>query len=131
MTGLTGTSDSGLTPQEKAVLNTYKEWIGDDTNTTIFLAGSTRGSIDLNKDEQRFTIRDDRSLSENFIAALKRFGADRVVDARVSAEQTLGLLNEMANQPFQPALQAAMTTAANDELSMDLDSREGASPGLS
>lgn len=127
MAELSGTSASNLSPQEKAVLNTYKEWLNEEPNTTVYLAGSTRGSINLDEEAQRFSIREGQSMSENFIEQLKQLGGVRVVDARVSAEQTLGLLNEMSSQQFKPAMQVSFN-AANDDL--DLDDSEDFSPGM-
>lgn len=127
MAELSGTSASNLSPQEKAVLNTYKEWLSEDPNTTVYLAGSARGSIDLDEEAQRFSIREGQSMSENFIEQLKKLDGVRVVDARVSAEQTLGLLNEMSSQQFKPAMQVSFN-AANDDL--DLDDSEDFSPGM-
>ncbi|ARM86269.1 hypothetical protein [Marinobacter salarius] len=116
-----------LSAQEKAVLNTFKEWFGDDPNTTVYLAGSRKGSIEIDEQGQSFELREEHSLSEDFVQHLMSDESVQVVDARVSGEQTLDLMNEIAKGQFKPALMAA--AAANDE-GMDLDDGENFSPGM-
>mgnify|MGYP005818260579 CR=1 FL=1 len=116
-----------LSPQEKAILHSYQEWFGNDPNTTVYLSGSKKGSIEVLEQEQRFEIRENQSLSQNFIDNLMASDGVKVVDARVDAEQTLGLMNEIAKDQFKPVLSGL---AANDSLDMDLDDGERFSPGM-
>ena len=111
---------SALTKREQAYMATIEDWMGDG-NSEVYLAGSTRGPIHLDEREQRFDIREDQALSDNLIDALIEKG---VKDARVSGEHTLDLLNEMASNNFNLAL----NEAANERL--DDDESEDFAPGM-
>ena len=104
---------STLTNREEAFLSTVNEWMNEGNNE-VYLAGSTRGPIHLDEEQQRFEIREDQALSERLIDALIESG---VHDVRVTGEQTLDLLNEMASERFVVALQQA----ANDSSLCDAD----------
>lgn len=101
---------SALTQREEAFMATIEEWMGGENNE-VYLAGSTRGPIHLDEEGQRFDIREDQALSENLINALIENG---VKDARVTGDQTLNLLNEMATNDFSLALNEAANERLDD-----------------
>ena len=80
-----------LNQREQAFLETVKAWM-DQPNTELYLAGTVRGRIDLEEDIERFTIRDDASMSQPLVEALKEMGAK---DLRVGPEATLNLMTQM------------------------------------
>lgn len=97
-----------LNQREQAFLETVKAWT-DQPNTELYLAGTVRGRIDLEEDIERFTIRDDASMSQPLVEALKEMGAK---DLRVGPETTLNLMTQMTRE----SLKLAVQEAANEHL---------------
>lgn len=103
---------SALTKREEVFVDTIQQWMSEGENTEVYLAGSSRGPIQLDERAQSFEIREDQALSEELIVALKDVG---VKDLRVGAEQTLDLLNEMATRDFDLALREAVNERMDDQ----------------
>lgn len=107
-----------LNQREQAFLETVKTW-ADQPNTELYLAGTVRGRIDLEEDIERFTIRDDASMSESLVDALKALGAE---DLRVGPETTLNLMTQMTREPLKLAVQEAANEHADRQEQIDAPS---------
>lgn len=111
---------TSLNHREEAFLEAVKSWAGQP-NTELYLAGSQRGRIDLNESIERFTIRDEDSMSPELVDALKEMGA---IDLRVGPETTFNMLNQLTQEPLKASLQEA----ANDRIDESIEPSSNDTP---
>lgn len=111
-----------LTPQEQTFLQVVQEWMGDE-NSETYLAGCTRGQLQI--DEQAGTIEasDDTSMSPALVKALVNDLG--IQDIRVKPMATMDLIHTVTQTPITDALR----DAANDSASEN-DSDRLTGPGL-